>query len=179
MTTIPPFADERRRSLAQLGQAAPLVPGLVSRLLAFFIDLAVIMLVCVIATYLIAWTSAFFRLGKLAMGQRLVVLASRAVIVLVTTLYLPLSWTLTGQSVGKAILGLRVVRHDPRHRTTTKLSLPRSLLRAAGYWLSAMPLGLGFLWAAFDEEHRTLHDRLAGTRVLYQPVARRRKPTHV
>ncbi|HEX2009796.1 MAG TPA: hypothetical protein VJN44_02550, partial [Roseateles sp.] len=34
------------------------------------------------------------------------------------------------------------------------------------YFASALPLGLGFAWAALDEERRGWHDRLAGTRVV-------------
>jgi uncharacterized RDD family membrane protein YckC len=94
---------------------------------------------------------------------------------LVWLLYMPLSWTLTGQTIGKALLGLRVIRSDPRHPSIGKLSLARSYLRVVGYWLSALPFGLGFLSAVFDEEHRTLHDRIAGTRVIYQPAKRGRQ----
>jgi uncharacterized RDD family membrane protein YckC len=174
MTTNARFTEERRRALAEFGQARPLVPGLISRLLAFSADILVMVLACVFATHLIDWTAMFFRLGKVAIGQQLVDFASRAAVLLVTTLYLPLSWTLTGQSVGKALFGLCVVRNDPQRRTMTKLSLVRSFVRVAGYWLSALPLGLGFLCAALDEEHRALHDRLAGSRVVYQPASRGR-----
>ena len=170
MTTHARFADERRRALEQLGQSAPAVPGLISRGLAFLVDIAVMMVVAVTATYLIAWTGEFFRMEKLPIGRRVLDFASRAAVLLVWLLYMPLSWTLTGQTAGKALLGLRVVRSDPRHPSMTKLSLARSCLRVASYWLSAVPLGIGFLCAVFDEEHRTLHDRIAGTRVIYQPA---------
>lgn len=42
----------------------------------------------------------------------------------------------------------------------------RGLLRALGAFCSAAPLGLGYLWAAWDREHRTWHDHLAGTWVV-------------
>jgi len=172
MTTRAPFTDERRRALEQLGASVPLVPGLISRWLAFLLDIAVMMLAAVASTYLIEWTGEFFRLDKFPIGHRIVDVTSRVTVLLVWLLYFPLSWTLTGQSVGKAILGLRVVRSDPRHPSETKLSLPRCYLRVAGYWLSALPFGLGFLTAVFNAEHRTLHDRIAGTRVVYQPSQR-------
>jgi uncharacterized RDD family membrane protein YckC len=174
MPTHAPFTDERGRAPAQLDQFSPANAGAISRLFAFFIDVVVMVVASVCATHLIAWTAEFFRLDRIATGQRLVDWGSRLAVASVTALYLPLSWTLTGQSLGKLTLGLRVVRNDPRHPEVTKLSLPRSFLRGAGYWLSALPFGLGFLCAAFDEERRTLHDRLAGTRVLYQPRRRRR-----
>jgi uncharacterized RDD family membrane protein YckC len=147
---------------------------LITRCIAFLIDIVVMVLACMFATYLIQWTAAFFQLDRLAIGQKMTNWGSRAVVILITVLYLPLSWTLTGQSVGKALLGLRIVRNDPRRPTLVKLSLMRSMVRASGYWLSLLPLGLGLLMAVFDEQHRTLHDRLAGTRVVYQPIKRHR-----
>lgn len=63
-------------------------------------------------------------------------------------------------------LGMRVV--------TTKgdaLSIQRAMLRA----LLAMPsmlLGIGFLWAIVDRDSQTLHDRFAGTRLIYIPVGK-------
>jgi len=66
--------------------------------------------------------------------------------------------------LGKAIMGLRIVTTDGRD-----LKLRRSLLRLAGYWVSALPLGLGFLWPIVDPERRGFHDVIARTRVVYQP----------
>jgi uncharacterized RDD family membrane protein YckC len=170
--TKAPFTSERREALLRLKPSLPVVPGLASRLAAFLVDIFVMSLACLFSTQAIALTAEFFRLGAFPIGQRLVAIASRVTIVLIIALYLPLSWTLTGQSIGKAILGLRVVRVR-REGTTTKLSLPRSMLRFLGYWLSAFPLGFGFLWGLFDAEHRTLHDRLAGTRVVYRSLTSR------
>jgi uncharacterized RDD family membrane protein YckC len=33
-------------------------------------------------------------------------------------------------------------------------------------------LGVGFLWAIFDRDSQTLHDRLAGTRLVHVPLNR-------
>jgi uncharacterized RDD family membrane protein YckC len=53
-------------------------------------------------------------------------------------------------------------------RTNGKpMTLFVSFVRFAGYWLSAITFGFGFLWAVTDEHRRALHDRLAGTRVVY------------
>lgn len=66
-----------------------------------------------------------------------------------------------GQTLGKLIMGIRVVA------VAEDGPLPpgRSFLRAAGYLLSALPLGAGFLWLLLDREQRCWHDRLAGSRV--------------
>jgi uncharacterized RDD family membrane protein YckC len=166
------FTAERTQALAQLGSTKPAVPGFVSRAIALVIDVFVMALACMFTTYILEWTGTFLRMGTVSGGPRVVVLGSRIAILLVGMFYLPLSWALTGQSIGKAILGLRVVRRGAE-TSTERLALWRCFVRGTGYWLSAVPFGLGFLLAAFDKEHRTLHDRLAGTRVIYQPPKRR------
>lgn len=63
-----------------------------------------------------------------------------------------------GQTIGKMIFGLHVVQTDGR-----TLSTGRALLRAIAYFLSAFPLGLGFLWVGFSSKKRSWHDWIAGT----------------
>ena len=78
-----------------------------------------------------------------------------------TALYYIVLWAWRGQTIGKMAMGLRVVTKDGR-----RPGLGRSSLRWVGYILSAMPLLLGYVWAAVDKENRALHDYLAGTRVV-------------
>jgi len=40
-----------------------------------------------------------------------------------------------------------------------------SVVRALGLLLSIVPLGLGFLWIAWDERRQGWHDKVAGTMV--------------
>ena len=70
-----------------------------------------------------------------------------------------------GQTIGKMAAGTRVVPADPAARLSERVSFGQSVVRAAGYLVSALPLGLGFL-PAFFGERRALHDRLADTRVV-------------
>jgi uncharacterized RDD family membrane protein YckC len=63
-----------------------------------------------------------------------------------------------GQTIGKMIFGLRVAQTDGR-----PLSTGRALLRAVAYFVSAFPLGLGFLWVGFSSKKRSWHDWIAGT----------------
>ena len=65
-----------------------------------------------------------------------------------------------GQTIGKMLVGARVVALDGG-----PLSLRRAVLRAAGWALSALPFGLGFLVAAIRRDRRGLADLVAGTRV--------------
>lgn len=66
-----------------------------------------------------------------------------------------------GQTIGKMILGLRVIGDDGRPVDTTG-----GMLRALGCMLVPITLGLSYLPVLFTSEHRALHDRLAGTRVV-------------
>ncbi len=67
-----------------------------------------------------------------------------------------------GQTIGKMILGLRVVQTNGR-----PLGTGRALLRAVAYFFSAFPLGMGFLWVGFSSKKRSWHDWIAGT-VVYK-----------
>ena len=66
-----------------------------------------------------------------------------------------------GQTFGKMAFGVRVV--DRAGRSVTGAI---SLVRALGYLVSVLPLGLGIALMFFDTRRLALHDRLAGTRVL-------------
>jgi uncharacterized RDD family membrane protein YckC len=70
-------------------------------------------------------------------------------------------WLLSGQTPGKRVLGLRVMRKDG-----SRLSLGNALLRQIGYWISTV-FFLGFLWILFDNRRQGFHDKLAGTIVTY------------
>ena len=72
----------------------------------------------------------------------------------------------SGATPGKLALGLRVIRSDG-----TPLSFGRSVGRAVAFLVDVMvPFSLGFIIAGFDTEKRTLHDYMAGTRVIYKPA---------
>lgn len=68
-----------------------------------------------------------------------------------------------GGTAGKLLLGLTVAR---RRDGASPIGYPWATVRAFGYALSALPLGLGFLWALWDRDRQTWHDKLAGTVVV-------------
>jgi len=47
-------------------------------------------------------------------------------------------------------------------------SLARLALRYVLAWPSLVYLGVGLLWALFDRDRQFLHDRMAGTRLVYK-----------
>jgi uncharacterized RDD family membrane protein YckC len=76
-------------------------------------------------------------------------------------------WTLTGQTPGMTLMGLRVVTTDGHY-----VSLGRSVRRLIGYFVSALVLWLGFLWILVDDRRQGWHDKIAGTCVVYNWSAR-------
>lgn len=70
----------------------------------------------------------------------------------------------SGQTVGKMALGIRITTPDG-----APVDLAKSAIRAAMALVSGLALGLGYLWAAWDPEHRTWHDMVAETRAYRVP----------
>ena len=69
---------------------------------------------------------------------------------------------LFGQTVGKMVVRVRVVRTDGGG-----LAVGRSILRSVGYLVSGATLLVGYVIAGLRRDKRALHDLLAGTRVVY------------
>jgi len=70
---------------------------------------------------------------------------------------------LSGQTLGKRILGIRIVTAD----SLDYLSLAQSLGRVIASFLSLCICFVGFVVAGVTPEKRALHDYIAGTRVVY------------
>jgi uncharacterized RDD family membrane protein YckC len=135
--------------------------GFFSRFEAFIIDLILLSLSGVIAAWVIRQIISFFQL-KLFWDRLPVVLPITFFSTVYVLLYVLFFWTLLGYTPGKMLLGLKIVR-----RGGQRLTLGRSLLRFIGYWVSAIPLFLGFLWIIFDRRRQGWHDKLADTQVIY------------
>jgi hypothetical protein len=73
-----------------------------------------------------------------------------------------------GQTIGKSLVGVRVVGTDGR-----LLTVGAALLRYVGYYLSFFTFMLGFIMAGLRRDKRALHDLLAGSRVERLPRAAR------
>ncbi|MGD9740420.1 MAG: RDD family protein [Bauldia sp.] len=81
-------------------------------------------------------------------------------------------WYFFGATLGKMALRLRVVSAD----TLGYLSFGQVVGRWFAQILSAIPLLLGFIWAAFDPRKQAWHDKLAGTFVLAETPGYPRRP---
>jgi uncharacterized RDD family membrane protein YckC len=139
--------------------------GFWQRYMAFAIDSLILFFVIVIFILLgfvaVEWGSA---------GGRALPFLRQVRIIL--PIFLPLGFVLAisyftifhgagGQTIGKMILGLRVVQTDGR-----PLSFFRALGRALLYAVSAFPFFLGFYWAGLTSKKLAWHDRIAGTMVV-------------
>lgn len=96
--------------------------------------------------------------------ERVIVLSVAAAVALALAVYATLAHALAGATLGKRLLGLRVVGPDGARPT-----LARSVVRTALVGLSAALLGLGVLLALFTRSGRALHDLLARTWVVEAP----------
>lgn len=76
-----------------------------------------------------------------------------------------LVWNTLGWSPGKRMLRLRTV-----DAAGNAPGLRRGAVRTLGSMLSSSFFGLGYVWAVWDREHRTWHDRIAKTYVVRLPA---------
>ena len=72
------------------------------------------------------------------------------------------AFTASGQTLGKMTVGIEIVTSDPYEL----LDLGRALKRTVAWLVLACPAGLGLLPTLLSHDHRGLHDRFAGTRVV-------------
>lgn len=71
-------------------------------------------------------------------------------------------WVTRQATPGKMAIGASIVDADSGKRPTT----PQFIGRYLAYYVSAIPLFLGFLWVAIDVRKQGWHDKLAGTVVV-------------
>lgn len=141
------------RAAAQQGRRA----GIVTRTVAMVVDTAVVAIV-VAAAYL-TWAGVRFLLHRRGFtwpspGAEV----TFGVAYLVAVLYLTASWSSTGRSVGKRLLGLRVVTGRGR-----RLGRAHALLRA----LACVTFPILLFWSAVSRANRSVQDVVLRTSVIY------------
>jgi uncharacterized RDD family membrane protein YckC len=148
-----------------MDDAAPRPGGFWIRLVAFGVDLVVIMLAQFLLQFL-----AGRRWGVDVERSTTLQGAVAFFTLLFAVLYPTVLHTLTGQTIGKLLVGVRVLAVDGE-----LLPPGAALLRAIVHWAS-LPflLGLGHVLAGLRKDKRALHDLIAGSRVDRVPHPRRR-----
>jgi uncharacterized RDD family membrane protein YckC len=66
-----------------------------------------------------------------------------------------------GQTIGSKLLNVRVIKTDG-----SDLEISQALIRYVGFFISAICLLIGLIWAAFDPQKQGWHDKIAGTYVI-------------
>jgi uncharacterized RDD family membrane protein YckC len=82
-------------------------------------------------------------------------------------------WSMKSATPGKMVIGAKIVDA----KTGAAPSLSQHVIRYLGYYLSMIPLFLGFIWVAFDSKKQGWHDKLAGT-VVVRSKKRGVEPVH-
>ncbi len=152
--------------------------GFVTRYVAFLLDVLVVTITSFLFVTALRVTLDFFGINTLLssaaesrpVAQQTVVL-NGLVRWLVTIaggflsfgIYSIVAWMLVGKTVGKALMGLRVLGQDGR-----RLTFSQALIRALGYYVSGLALFIGFLWVLVDDRRQAWHDKLARTVVVYE-----------
>jgi len=131
--------------------------GIPRRLMAAVADLLILVAVDLVVIYLTMQICGV-RLNELALLPR----GPLAAFLLVQNIGYLVAFTVGGQTLGKMMAGIKVIAGD----CDAALDVPCALKRTMASLMLAIPAGLGLLPALFDSQHRGLHDRFAGTRVV-------------
>ncbi len=84
-------------------------------------------------------------------------------------------WLMWMATPGKLLMDCQIVDANSLGRARTS----QLVIRYLAYILSALPLGLGFLWILFDKRKQGWHDKLAGTVVMMQDESLHRLESYV
>jgi uncharacterized RDD family membrane protein YckC len=135
--------------------------GFVSRTIAFVIDSTIVVVLCTVGFQVANAIMSTVDVTDLEVGDDVKALGFVLLVPITFGLYCAALWSLGGRTIGMAALGLRVVKADG-----TPPGVRRSIIRALGYWVSAIAM-VGFAWIAVDRRSQGFHDKLAGTFVVY------------
>jgi uncharacterized RDD family membrane protein YckC len=131
--------------------------GIVTRTLAATLDTVLVVLALVVGY--VAWAGARFLVSprRFTFPEPSLLLSVGALLTLLTV-YLAVTWALSGRSYGALVLGLRVVDRQG-HRVRLGVAVVRAALS------TLVPVGL--LWVAASRQNRSLADVLLRTAVVY------------
>lgn len=137
------------------------VVGFGRRLIATLTDGVLLVAFSFIVAFAIGFVGIFIQMfnpnDPLPLSQLIVISG-----IILSVIYYVGYWSKSGQTIGKTLLGIKVVGKDGG-----RLSGGKALLRYIGYIVSGIALSLGFLWIAFDRKRQGWHDKIAGTYVVY------------
>ncbi len=139
--------------------------GAVSRLVAFGADVGASWGLFTLGAAALAFTIQLASGTKFSLSNHQ--LASLIAAVVWEFLYFAYQWTLSGKTVGMAVLGIRVVKTDG-----SPIGARQAVIRTLTLPISIIALGLGFLGILTNRRRYAWHDRFAKTAVVYSWDAR-------
>ncbi len=159
-----------KSAVAPAGQSPQLVyGGFWKRLLAsYLIDGFIISSIFPILILLFLPTKSFFPVDIINQSASFTssfipLLMIYALTIVLYYSYYATTTALFGGTVGKLLLGLKVVDIS----TGQKIGWIKSLIRhGPGYFVSSLVFYIGFIWIAFDAKKQGWHDKIAGTVVV-------------
>lgn len=140
--------------------------GFFARILSYLVDGAILFLITSALAFLYTGSNPYAaltadsmgELGQLNQSQRSLNLMS----ILFSACFYIIMWVnFNGQTPGKKMMGIRIIKSDG-----SGLSYSDAIVRYIGYYISAIFLGIGFIWALFDKKHQTWHDKMSDTVVV-------------
>ena len=96
-----------------------------------------------------------------AQGLLVLTIGIILIVMILKSAYYTLLPSNNGQTIGQAVLGIKLV--DTQGNPP---SLRQAARRRSARFLSFITLGFGYFWMLFDPNKQTLHDKLAGTYVV-------------
>jgi uncharacterized RDD family membrane protein YckC len=135
--------------------------GFVTRLLAYAIDVVVLAGIVAVGGWVAVLIDTVFQHFGLDLNADI----STIYVFLIPWIlgfYFVSFWSLTGRTMGKSVMGLKVIRADGRPPT-----IGHSIIRFFGYGVSAIVFWLGYFWVLVDNDRQAWHDHMAKTWVVY------------
>ncbi len=139
--------------------------GAVSRLVAFAADVGASWGLFTLGAAALSFSIQLVTGGQFSLTEHQ--LASLIALVIWEFVYFSYQWALSGKTIGMAVLGIRVVSTDG-----SPIGWRQAVVRTLALPLSFLLLGLGFLGILTSRNRHALHDRIAGTAVVYSWDAR-------
>jgi uncharacterized RDD family membrane protein YckC len=139
--------------------------GAVSRLVAFAADVGASWGLFTLGAAALTFTIQLVSGAKFSLSNHQI--ASLITAVVWEFVYFAYQWTLSGKTIGMALLGIRVVKTDGG-----AIGARQAVIRTLALPLSFLAFGLGFLGILTNRDRHAWHDRLAGTSVVYSWDAR-------
>ncbi len=135
--------------------------GFITRLFAYVVDLVIVAGILAVGGWLAVLVDTIFE--RMGLDPRIDVSTIYIFLIpFIIGLYFVMFWALTGRTIGKWFMGLKVIGENGRPP-----SIGRSILRLIGYGLSAVVFWVGYAWVLIDDERQAWHDHIAKTWVVY------------